>query len=100
MTWETWVIRKENCDPASGCCNSPSMIGLDKYDKNFDGKFYKPWYSSRFSNIEEVIDYWKEHYNELNEKSHFVQQCILSSTLPPEVIEAVAANLTILKSRQ
>ena len=27
--------RKENCDPANGCCNSPSDISLDKYDKDF-----------------------------------------------------------------
>jgi hypothetical protein len=31
--------RKENCDPNSGCCNSPSDIALDKYDKDFNGKF-------------------------------------------------------------
>ena len=37
---------KENCDPESGCCSSPSQLDLDPYDKDFDGPFYKPWYSS------------------------------------------------------
>jgi uncharacterized protein (DUF608 family) len=90
--------RKTNCDPASGCCNSPSDIGLDKYDKDFNGKYYKPWYSSRFNNIKEVTDYWLEHYDDLYRGSTLFKNAFFASTLPPEVIEAVASNLTILKS--
>ena len=90
--------RKENCDPASVVAILLHDIGLDKYDKDFDGKFYKPWYSSRFKNIEEVSDYWKEQYNDLEEKFTLFKNAFYASTLPPEVIEAVAANLTILKS--
>ncbi len=90
--------RKENCDPASGCCNSPADIGLDKYDKDFDGKFYKPWYSSRFKSIEEVVAYWKQQYVLLRKNSLLFTNAFYASTLPPEVIEVVAANLTILKS--
>lgn len=89
---------KENCDPASGCCTSPGVLDLDKYDKNFDGPFYKPWYSSKFSNIHEVSDYWLQHYNELHDKSTIFKEAFYSSTLPPEIVEAVAANLSILKS--
>jgi len=98
MTFGNLGKKTENCDPASGCCNSPSDIGLDKYDKDFDGKFYKPWYSSRFSNIEEVINYWKQQYSELKKNSILFSTAFYKSTLPAEVIEAVAANLTILKS--
>ncbi|QEC66652.1 hypothetical protein FRZ67_04810 [Panacibacter ginsenosidivorans] len=98
LTFGNMGIRKENCDPASGCCNSPSDIGLDKYDKDFDGKFYKPWYSNRFKNIEEVCAYWNDNYDELKNKSTLFKDAFYKSTLPPEVIEAVAANLTILKS--
>ena len=90
--------RKENCDPASGCCNTPADLDIDKYAKGFNGKFYKPWYSSRFASIEEVATYWKEHYNELKKKSELFKNAFFGSTLPPEVIEAVAANLSILKS--
>ena len=90
--------RKENCDPASGCCNSPSDISLDKYDKDFNGKFYKPWYSSRFNSVEEVAAYWKQQYDVLKKNSMLFTNAFYASTLPPEVIEAVAANLTILKS--
>jgi uncharacterized protein (DUF608 family) len=90
--------KKENCDPASGCCNSPADIGLDKYDKDFDGKFFKPWYSSRFKDIKAVADYWKENYYELRKNSLLFTNAFSKSSLPPEVVEAVAANLTILKS--
>ena len=90
--------RKENCDPASGCCNSPSDVLLDKYDKDFNGKTYKPWYSSRFNSVEDVAAYWTEKYNALKKNSMLFTDAFYASTLPPVVIEAVAANLTILKS--
>jgi uncharacterized protein (DUF608 family) len=98
LTFGKIGARRENCDPASGCCNSPSDIGLDKYDKDFDGKFYKPWYSNRFKNIEEVCGYWNDNYDDLKNRSTLFKDAFYKSTLPPEVIEAVAANLTILKS--
>ena len=90
--------KKEGCDPESGCCSSPSQLGLDDYDKDFDAPFYKPWYASRFKSVEEVCDYWKERYNELHKNSTLFKNAFYASTLPPEVIEAIAANLTILKS--
>lgn len=88
----------ETCDPASGCCNSPSEISLDPYDKDFDGEFYKPWYSSRFANVDEVVNYFIKNYATLNTRSAQFRDAFYDSTLPAEVVEAVAANLTILKS--
>ncbi|HVZ97215.1 MAG TPA: GH116 family glycosyl hydrolase [Chitinophagaceae bacterium] len=98
MTYGEAGKPKVNCNPASGCCNSPSDIGLDKYDKDFNGKYYKPWYSNRFASVEEAGDYWLKNYDELKSKSSLFRDAFYNSTLPPEVIEAVAANLTILKS--
>ncbi len=89
---------KKVTDPEKGICNSPGDIGLDKYDKDFNGKFYKPWYSSRFDSINAVVDYWAKNYNDLRYKSALFTEAFYSSTLPPEVIEAVACNLSILKS--
>lgn len=88
----------EACDPAAGCCNSPSDIGLDPYDKDFDGEFYKPWYSSRFATVDDVADYFIKNYEKLNNGSSLFRDAFYNSTLPPEVVEAAAANLTILKS--
>ncbi len=90
--------RKENCDPASGCCNSPSDLLLDKYDKDFNGKTYKPWYSSEFESVDSLASYWIDKYEELKHNSNLFTDAFFASTLPPEIIEAVAANLTILKS--
>jgi uncharacterized protein (DUF608 family) len=60
--------------------------------------FYEPWYSARFKNINEVLEYWKSNYSELKGKSELFSNAFYNSSLPPEVIEAVAANLSILKS--
>ena len=60
--------------------------------------YYKPWYASRFKSIEELTKYLNLHYDELKSKSELFRDAFYSSTLPPEVLEAVAANLTILKS--
>jgi hypothetical protein len=59
---------------------------------------YRPWYAKRFTDINGVTFYWRDHYDELRQKSSRFSDCFYDSTLPPEVIEAVAANLTILKS--
>jgi uncharacterized protein (DUF608 family) len=59
---------------------------------------YRPWYAQRFSDINGVTFYWREHYAELRQKTARFSDCFCDSTMPPEVLEAVAANLTILKS--
>lgn len=61
-------------------------------------RYHKPWYSSQFKNVEEVAGYWQDHYDGLQSASTFFKNAFYSSTLPPEVLEAVSANLTILKS--
>jgi uncharacterized protein (DUF608 family) len=59
---------------------------------------HRPWYAGRFANIGEVAGYWREQYDALRQKSQRFSDCFYDSTLPPEVLDAVAANLTILKS--
>ncbi len=59
---------------------------------------FRPWYAGRFEGIGEVTAYWREHYDELRRKTHRFSDCFYDSTLPPEVLEAVGANLSILKS--
>ena len=59
---------------------------------------YRPWYSERFANLGEVIAYWDAHKDELKKNSELFRDAFYDSTLPAEVLEAIAANLTILKS--
>jgi uncharacterized protein (DUF608 family) len=61
-------------------------------------KYYSPWYAGMFGNIQEVAGYWLSNYEDLRRKSTLFTDAFYHSTLPPEVMEAVAANLTILKS--
>lgn len=62
------------------------------------GETYRPWYAGRFDGIEAVNAYWRDHYQTLREASTRFRDCFYDTSLPPEVVEAVAANLTILKS--
>jgi len=91
----TWYVPNSNirlgndpkgtpkCDPASGCCESP---------------YYQPWYSGKFANVTETANYWNANYSNLKSKSQLFTDAFYGSSLPAEVLEAVAANLTILKS--
>ena len=59
---------------------------------------HRPWYAGRFTGIDDVSRYWRDRYDALRGQTARFSECFYDSTLPPEVIDAVAANLTILKS--
>jgi uncharacterized protein (DUF608 family) len=61
-------------------------------------KFHVPWYASKFKDIHSLASYWRANCDMLRKKSKVFSDSFYDTTLPPEVIEAVAANLTILKS--
>ena len=75
--------KEEECTDPACSCKDP---------------FYKPWYSGKFKGIDEIVSYWKTNYNDLRAKSELFKNSFYKTTLPGEVIEAIAANLTILKS--
>jgi len=83
----TAVQGTPTCDPATGCCSS-----------DYTSQFYEPWYSGRFTDIFEVAQFQESHYSDLREKSELFSDTFFASDLPPEVLEAVSANLTVLKS--
>jgi len=60
--------------------------------------FYQPWYGGRFAGIDQLASYWRDNYAELRRKTERFANCFFDSTLAPEAVEAVAANLSILKS--
>ncbi len=59
---------------------------------------YRPWYAGRFNGIGEVADYWRRAYPRLRGRSQAFSDCFYDTTLPEVVVDAVASNLTILKS--
>ena len=76
-------IAKEKCTDPNCSCNLP---------------YYKPWYSGKFAGIDEVANYWTTNYQDLLRKSELFRDAFYKTSLPSEVIEAIAANLTIIKS--
>ncbi|MFZ0282481.1 MAG: GH116 family glycosyl hydrolase [Bacteroidales bacterium] len=77
---------------------NPEEEACDDPDCSCKDPFYKPWYSGKFSGIEDIANYWKTNYDELRRKTELFSNSFYSMTLPAEVMEAVSANLTILKS--
>ena len=63
-----------------------------------DPRCYKPYYSVLFENSGVLSAYWLENYQTLRDETVRFTEAFLSSTLPEIVMEAVEANLSILKS--
>ncbi len=59
---------------------------------------YRPWYATRFKDVDAVNKWWQTRYDDLRLRSLRFSDCLRESTLPKVVMEAVSANLTILKS--
>jgi len=59
---------------------------------------YRPWYAGRFPDIDAVQKYWTGHYAELRARTKTFTDTFYDTTLPPEAVDAVACNLSILKS--
>jgi len=85
---------KESDIPDPCCCCSDS----DNSCCPAPNENYKPWYSSKFNNINEVAAFWLKNYDDLKTKSQNFTDSFYASTLPAEVLEAVSANLSIIKS--
>ncbi|HBO45548.1 MAG TPA: hypothetical protein DD670_16780 [Planctomycetaceae bacterium] len=84
-----------NVDDEQPCqCDS----GVCVVSKEPAPAYYVPWYATQFDSIEKVVDAWKSRYDELRRRSATFRDTFQDTTLPPEVVEAVAANLTIIKS--
>jgi uncharacterized protein (DUF608 family) len=79
----------------AGCCCSGSESCSEVSTRL---PAHKPWYASVFPDIEAVNERWRRDYDALRAASLRFSDCFYDTSLPAEVVEAVAANLTILKS--
>jgi len=59
---------------------------------------YVPWYAGQFADMEALARYWLAQVERLRRQSGAFRDAFFDTSLPPEVVEAVAANLSILKS--
>lgn len=62
------------------------------------GETFRPWYAGRFASQAELDTYWQDNYAGLRAATERFTSALYDTTLSPEVMEAVTANLTILKS--
>jgi hypothetical protein len=63
-----------------------------------DTTTYRPWYAGRFAGIDDVVGHWRRAYPDRRAGAVRFRDCFYDTSLPPEVVEAVAANLAILKT--
>lgn len=63
-----------------------------------DKTTYKPWYSAKYSSIEEVAEDYLARYRDLRAQTEVFTKAFYDTDLPDEITEAIAANLSILKS--
>ena len=68
---------------AGPCCGEPA---------------WKTFYSSQWNDAAEVAGYVHKNFEDLRRRTVSFQRALLGSTLPREVLDAVSANLAILKS--
>lgn len=75
-------------DAVPGCCVLPSGTP----------PLWRPYYASVWPDAREVALYVQQNYASLRARTLAFQQALFSSTLPSYVLDAVSANLAILKS--
>ncbi|MDX9754910.1 MAG: GH116 family glycosyl hydrolase, partial [bacterium] len=89
-----WVVPKTNIrigeDPEGTVCEGGACCPTSQ--------FHTPWYAGKFGSITEAARYWIRHYDDLRHNSALFRDAFYGMSLAPEVLEAIAANLTILKS--
>jgi uncharacterized protein (DUF608 family) len=59
---------------------------------------WRPYYTSVWKDAREVALYVAQHYASLRARTVAFKESLFSSTLPPYILDAVSANLGILKS--
>lgn len=59
---------------------------------------WRPYYASTWNDAREVAVYVHQNYTSLRARTVAFKDALFSSTLPPYVLDAVSANLAILKS--
>lgn len=93
-----WYAPKSNLFKPADIASDSNVVHCEAVGCTPVAGTYEPWYAGRFSSIEKVIDYWEGNYQPLRHAAEKFSQALYDTTLPPEVMEAVASNLAILKS--
>ena len=86
-----WYVPRSNLrfgKDDEGCCDDGACCK----------ETYIPWYATKLGSIDDAVNMWESRYDELLMETQKFTDCFYSSDLPEEIMDAVAANLSILKS--
>ncbi len=86
-------IRVGTLKETDGCCCGGSCSAQQENKPT-----YEPWYATVFPNIEAVCEYFATNSAMLKERTMRFSDAIGKITLPDAVVDAVDANLAIIKS--
>ena len=75
----------------------PTMINLEKVDNNVE-MAWNNYYATQWPTISAVQSYCREHWNELWGRTVTFRDALAATTLPLPVLDAVSANLSVLRS--
>ncbi len=89
LNWHVPKTKLRLGGEVESCCCGTSSFQCDTH---------VPWYAGRFASVESVVEYAMANLERLRRDSACFRDCFYDTTLAPEVTEAVAANLTILKT--
>ena len=93
-----WYAPKSNLFKPADIATDSNVVSCSVVGCTPVAGTYQPWYAGRFSSIEKVIEHCQTNYQLLRQAADKLSRALYDTTLPPELMEAVGSNLTILKS--
>ncbi|MFN2144455.1 MAG: GH116 family glycosyl hydrolase [Anaerolineales bacterium] len=88
ITWYFPTMSDPTPSANSTCCS----------DANCACNRWRPYYASQWKDAREVLFDVRENYASLRKRTQQFHDALFSSTLPSSILDAVSANLSILKS--
>jgi uncharacterized protein (DUF608 family) len=93
----TWHF--PNCHYGAGRTNNQEIGGNSNCgDGECTPPVWRPFYVSQWKDAREVSDYVRKNYKSLRTRTQAFHDALFSTTVPSYVLDAVSANLGILKS--
>jgi len=77
---------------------SDLRLGEETGGDSVEKETYSPWYAGRFHSAAQVMTHYRENQSVLFDKTRRFSDALFSSTIPEAALEALTANLSILKS--
>jgi uncharacterized protein (DUF608 family) len=87
-----------NIDYSFGAAKDGVQTSCDCSTCDSTRKTWQPYYASQWTDAQEVFNYVSQNFLELKKRTQAFHDALFATTLPAYAIEAVSANLAILKS--